>query len=104
MFDRLGFLVGIHPEFFAAPPKYLGNQLASYGQLFTLDLGLESYCGEPPPLSNDSVRLKGGNVSEFLSYSLPSNPLIGNYPNVPFQTFTVRARKKEAFSFITQLL
>ncbi|XP_065835236.1 laminin subunit beta-2-like isoform X2 [Oscarella lobularis] len=35
--NRQGFL------FFAAPPKYLGNQLASYGQLFTLDLGRKGF-------------------------------------------------------------
>ena len=103
MFDRQGFLFNCCYEFFSAPPKYLGNQLASYGQLFTFDLGLDLRCGEPP-LSNDSVRLKGGNVSEFLSYSFPSNPPIGNYPNIPSQTFTVRARRKETLSFITQLL
>ena len=93
MFDRQGFLRDSGYQFFAAPPKYLGNQLASYGQLFTFDLGLESICGDYP-LSNasDSLRLKGGNVSEFLSYSFPSNSPIGNRPNIPLQTFTVRAR------------
>ncbi|XP_065835241.1 laminin subunit alpha-1-like [Oscarella lobularis] len=96
--DRQGFLRDSGYQFFAAPPKYLGNQLASYGQLFTFDLGLESICGDYP-LSNasDSLRLKGGNVSEFLSYSFPSNSPIGNRPNIPLQTFTIKMVESNFF-------
>ena len=95
MFDRRGFLDSDF-EFFVAPPKYLGSQLASYGQLFSFDIGFESDCGElqlPNATDNVAVRLKGGNISDFISYSFLYNPPVGISPSIAFQTFTVRERK-----------
>ena len=96
MFDRRGFLRECCDEYFAAPLKYLGNQRASYRQLLTFDYGVKSYCSDYSLCNtSDSVRLKGGNVSDFLSYSFPNIPPVGIYPKISFQAFTVRARKRE---------
>ena len=74
IFNAYKKMIGIQsleaPAYFVAPRKFLGNQIASFGQKLKFKLKIGSYAGNIESSSEDII-LEGGDKGQTLSVGLP---------------------------------